>query len=102
MTPDNNNHYVTRREWDLVISELHAIDAKLDAVLACLSERVTRQEYDHHREVCAESTRRIHDRIDEVAHRRVDRSTLALVSLLSSLLVGVAVALITVAIHGGL
>ena len=99
---EDYNHYVTRREGDLILAQLQAIDAKLDTVLACLSERVTRSEYDHHREVCAESTRRIHDRIDEVAHRRVDRVTLALVSLLSSLLVGVTVALITVAMHGGL
>jgi len=102
MAPENNNHYVTRREGDLIMCQLQAMDAKLDTVIARLGEMVTRQEYDHHREVCAETTRRIHDRIDEVATRRVDRATLALVSLLSSLLVGVAVALITVAIHGGL
>jgi len=101
MTPENNNHYVTRREGDLILAQLQAIDAKLDTVIACLSERVTRQEYDHHREICSETTRRIHDRIDEVAQRRVDRMTLALISLLSSLLVGVAVALIMLAVQGG-
>jgi len=97
-----NNGYVTRREWDLLNNRLQTIDAKLDTIIACMGERITRQEYDHHREICAESTRRIHDRIDQINNRRIDKVVAFILTTMAGLTMALLGAFISLAIKGGL
>ena len=97
---DVDDHTPTSREWETVIRQLEVLTAKIDAIASCLAERVTRQECDHYRDQSHDALARIHDRIDTVEHTRVSWSTTALVTVLSSLLCGVAVGLVMLLARG--
>ncbi|HPC28349.1 MAG TPA: hypothetical protein PKX17_06440 [Candidatus Methanomethylicus sp.] len=109
MPPENGNTYVTRREWELVMPKLDSIEAKVDATNLALVNFLPRAEYDHHRDVCNESIKRLHDRLESkekslteyinaCSKGKVSWAVMALVSLLSSAVVGISVALILRAI----